>query len=243
MDDQREREDRWEAKQRRLIALLERHGAVDFEYRVDLGAGRFWWLRSDGSPALVASSRVLLSYAPASRSILMGWANPSIAAVEAVPEVAGLPASLDDCDAADAWGWAMRLGDASGADFLYHAPSAQMSLFLGLWGVREATADDALPPPQPPWPHVRQVLEALLERYREGQDVGPLARNYGRSFVEERAHHGGPFEAPLHRVGGELIGLAGQSHAALGRGLEALCARVERFEADGDGDEGEANDD
>ncbi|HEU4410095.1 MAG TPA: hypothetical protein VFS43_32875 [Polyangiaceae bacterium] len=231
MDDERAREERWEATQERLKTLLERHGAVGLDFRIDLVEGRFWWLRSDGSPALVASARVLLSYAPSSRSILMGWANPSLAPTAAVPEIEGAPARLTDCDADDGWRWAMRLGDACGADFLYRAPNAQTWLFLGLWGVRDATPGDALPTPQAPWPHVQRVLEALLGRHREGQDVGPVARNYGLSFVEERAHRGGPFEAPLRRVGERLVELADGDPDTLGEGLKALYAQIERLQA------------
>jgi hypothetical protein len=230
MDDERDLEERWEARQGRLRALLEQHSETDLEFRIDLVEGRLWWLRPDGSPALVASARVLLSYAPSSRSILMGWANPSLAAAAAAPEIEGLPSRLADCDADDAWGWAMRLGDACNATFLYRAPNAQTWLFLGLWGVR-ATTDDVLPAPQAPWPHVQQVLEALLGRHAEGQDVGSLARNYGRSFVEEKAHQNSPFEAPLRRVGEQLVVLADADPGTLGEGLRVLHAHVEHLQA------------
>ena len=132
----------WNERGRRLQALLEAYGAVDLDFRVDLGKCRLWWQHDDGTPVVVASARVLLSYALSNRSVLMGWANRSLPPDASVSVVAGVPERIPEGSEADAWTWARRVAEASGAHFIYRAPKPQSWVFLGLWDVRKVAEGD-----------------------------------------------------------------------------------------------------
>jgi hypothetical protein len=214
---------RWIERQDRLDALIDAHRAGGLNYSCDLNKGRFWWRRADGTPVVVASARALLSYALSDRSILMGWANSSFPPHATVSSIAGIPEHIAKCSEADAWLWARRVADASGAHFIYQAPSPQSLLFLGLWDVRTAAEGEDPFVPGLPWPHVVDVLEHMIEALDSGRDVRGLARNYGRTFVESHVHRGTAVGDRLRGIGERLAALAEREPPDVGPGLAALC--------------------
>jgi hypothetical protein len=223
---------RWATRQGRLQSLLADLGATGLDYRADLALGRFWWQRPDGRPVVVASVRLLLSYARSNSSILCGWANRSIPPKATVPAVEGIADRVADCTEADAWLHATQIADAVGAHFLYRAPTPQSSAFLALWDVRAAAAGDAPFAAGSPWPHVREVLEAITAQLDEGRDVGPLARGYGRTVAEDHMRRGTSLEAPLRAIGERLASLGGAASRETQRTtLAALRAEVAQHEA------------
>jgi hypothetical protein len=222
---------RWMDRQQRLQALVTELGGAGLDFRADLALGRFWWQSHDGRPVIVASTRLLLSYARSDSSALCGWANRSIPPSATVPAVDGIPPRVADCTEADAWQIAMRIADAVGAHFLYRAPTPQSSVFLGLWDVRVAHEGDAPFVGGSPWPHVRRVLAAVASALDEGLDVDALARGYGRTFAEDHLRRGTSLEAPLRAIGERLESVAGAPRAAQRVTVAALADEVARHDA------------
>ncbi|HEX8796025.1 MAG TPA: hypothetical protein VF765_33980 [Polyangiaceae bacterium] len=231
LDDDDALEARWASRQERLEALLEEHGAMRLDFRADLSLGRFWWQRADGRPVVVASTRFLLSYARSNFSILCGWANRSLPPSATVPAVEGIATRVENCTEADAWLHAMRVADAVGAHFLYRAPTAQSSSFLGLWDVRAAAEGEAPFVPGSPWPHVRTVLETMATQLEEGRDVSAVARGYGRTFAQDHMRRGTPLEAALRSIGERLAALDGAPRETQRATLATLIAEATRHEA------------
>lgn len=221
----------WKERQERLQGLLEKHGALRLDYRVDLRVGRFWWQRSDGQPVVVASARFLLSYAKSNRSILCGWENRSVAPEATVPAVPGISGHIADSNEPEAWDVAMRIANAVGAHFIYRAPSPQTLAFFGLWDVRPASEGDAPFVAGSPWGWVRDVLVAIAKHVDEGRDAEALARGYGETFVKDHLHRGTSLEAPLRSIGERLQKLAGASPEVQRAELQALIAEVARQDA------------
>jgi hypothetical protein len=213
-----------------MIAELGRGEALDF--RADLALGRFWWRDANARPVIVAETRLLLSYAHSNKSVLCGWANGSIPASATVPAVPGVPDHVPDTTESHAWVLAMEIAEGVGAHFVYRAPLAQSTPFLGLWNVRPAAEGDAPFATCAPWPYVRSVLGGLAERLDgNGQGVDVLFRGYGRTFIEDHSRRGTPFEAPLRSVGEKLLqgaGLSPDQQRAMLRDLDAQVARYER---------------
>jgi nucleotide-binding universal stress UspA family protein len=222
VDDHEAPTERWNERQDRLQALLAAHGAAGLDFRADLGKGRFWWQDADGAPVVVASVRLLLSYALSDQSVLMGWANRSVPSHATVPMVGDMAERVPDCSEADAWMWARRVADAVGAHFIYRAPSPQSWVFLGLWDVRRAGEGDEPFVAASPWPHVVDVLENLVEAVAEGRDVRVLAHGYGRTFIESHVHRGTPAGERLRSIGERLAALANDESPELGPKLIAL---------------------
>jgi hypothetical protein len=174
--------------------------------------------------------RLLLSYARSDSSILCGWANPSLPPNATVPAIEGIAPRVSNSTEADAWLLAMHVADAVGAHFLYRAPTAQSSAFLGLWDVRAAAEGDAPFVAGSPWPHVREVLTAIASQLDEGRDVSTLARGYGRSIAEDYLRRGTPLEAPLRSIGERLASIAGAPREIQRTALTELAAEVARRE-------------
>jgi hypothetical protein len=222
--------ERWAARQDQLRVLVEGLGGPGLEFAADLGLGRFWWQTPERRPRVVASTRLLATFARSDSSVLCGWANRSIPPSATVPPVEGIAPRTPDCTETDAWLVAMRIGDAVGAHFLYRAPSPQSSAFLGLWDVRAARDDDAPFEGGSPWPHVREVLTEIAAALDGGRVIDALARGYGGNFVADYPRRGTPLEAPLRAIGERLASLAGQSPEAQRARLVELVAEVARYE-------------
>jgi hypothetical protein len=198
----------WNERGRQLQALLVSLDAANLDFRVDLAKGRLWWQPSDATPVVVASARALLSYALSNGSVLMGWANRSLPPDASVPVVAGVPERISECSEAEAWTWARRVADASGAHFIYRATNPQSWVFLGLWDVRKAAEGDAPFVAASPWGHVVRILEGLAEALAGGGDIRVLAHNYGRTFVHDHLRRGTPEGERLRSIGERLAALA-----------------------------------
>lgn len=198
-------------------------------YFVDFAQGRIYWRDDGGEPVAVASIRALCSYVPAERSVLMGWANPSFAPDETVPEVEGVPDDVDECDEASAARWSSLVASAVGAHYVLRVTSAGTWIFLGLWDLRAARAGEQLPAITAPWGHVIAVLEGLVAEQDGGSDIGALLENWGRTYAGDTLRRGTVYEAPLRALGERLRALVPASReerdAVLGDMLEALEER------------------
>lgn len=218
--------ERWSVRQDLLGSLLRAHGAGEHDWRVDLGAGRFWWQDpASGRPSVVARTRVLCSWALSNGSMLAGWANRSLPESARVPAVPGIAPSAPCADEGEAWARAFAIADGTGAEFIYRAPNAQLWIFLGLWDVRTATAGEAPFEPGPPWAHVAAVLDNLAP-VGAPAELRLLARNYARTWIEDEARRGTRWEAPLRAFGQRLAALAERDDAALREGIGALAREV-----------------
>ena len=71
--------DEWEKKQADFLRFLQEHKADQAPYRVDLEKRKIYWVDQYELSLVVADCRVLLSYALSNNSIMMGWANRSLA--------------------------------------------------------------------------------------------------------------------------------------------------------------------
>jgi hypothetical protein len=231
MDD---RVTRWNARQRILQQLLAANGAEGHDFRVDLGHGRFWWQDPDsGRASVVASARVLCSYAWSNQSVLAAWANQSLPEGGGVPAVPDVPDRIADCSAEEAWELALEIAEGSGAHFVYRVPSTQMWIFLGLWDVRPAGPGDAPFQASSPWPHVLEVLTQLIDHVRTNvDDTMVLARNYGHTFVENEIHEGTPTGDALRSVGERLVALGEGDPEVMPSGLAALHVEVSGYAVD-----------
>jgi hypothetical protein len=231
---------RWRIRQDLLIKQVEALGQRRrLDFRADLARGRFWWQDADGRPVIVASTRLLLTYAASNRSALCGWANKSIPEAATVPPVEGLQERIADCTEEDAWEHAMRVAEAVGAHFIYRAPNAQVTSFLGLWDVRPAVEGDEPFVAGPPWPYVRQVLAALSTHLKQREtlsekivykQIDAVFRSYGRTLVDDQLRRGTSCEAALRGMGEKLIAAAEATPEVKAKVLAELEADVARCE-------------
>jgi hypothetical protein len=211
----------WEERQARLTPLVNRlAGCTPPRYRVDLDRNQFLWTRVDGAPLVAAETRLILTYASSSRSILMGWANESLPASAVVPRQPDAPDQLDGVTPADAGLAAMGVAYRAGAEFIYRAPEPQLLSFLALWKVRAATAADSFAP-GPPHAFVMGLLDDLLELLRaalDGEEEALVGRtrallvNQGHTLLERVRHTDGELGcAALERETGRALVALGES--------------------------------
>jgi len=221
---------RWQVRQDLLGAVLKAHGAEKHDWRADLGLGRFWWQApGNGPPSVVADAKVLGSWALSNGSLLAAWENTSLPPSACVAPVAGVPARHMTRDEKEVWAWGFAIAEGSRAEFVYRAPNAQAWIFLGLWNVRSAVPGDQPFEAGPPWEHVRAVLRGI-----EGvalAELRVLARNYGRTFVEDPIRKGTRWEAPLRALGERLVAAAELDEAKLRAELKAVLAETPDGEA------------
>lgn len=227
-----ERMARWQTRQGILQAILRAHGAIDHDFRVDLGLGRFWWQDPrTGQPSVVAKTRVLCSWARSNGSLLAAWENRSLPESAAVRPVPGVEPRLSGLSENEAWDHALAIADGAKAEFVYRAPNAQMLIFLGLWQVASAGPEEAPFEPGPPWQHTRAVLDALAGM-TDGEQLRVLARNYGQSWVEDHVRKGTRWQKQLQSLGERLVILStSRDDAAVRDGIDALRAEVARLES------------
>lgn len=230
--------DRWRRRQEGLAALLEEFQVTDYEFRVDLEKGMFYWVEPDATPRLVADCRVLCSYALSNHSVLASWANPHLSDSAVVDPILDLPESLQECNEEDAWAFAIKIADASGADFLYRAPDPQVMVFLGLWNVRPPAPGEEFKATTPA-EFVVGLLELLTQAAedpdRSRPELGRLFVNYGKTLRHHAryVHRGTPEEDRLMRCGARLIDIGEQmAPGSLDSALQELRSLQAEWEGD-----------
>ena len=177
--------DDWEEKQTNFLHFLQEHGAEQAPYRVDLEKRKIYWVDEHDLSLVVADCRVLLSYALSNNSVLMGWANRSLAegcAVEQVPDIDDLYA---DCDTDEVWALSTYIAGHAGAEAIYRTPSPQSWVMLGLWNLRPGGAEQFTS--GSPKDHVLQVISSLLH-YPDFDEKQVLLDNYAESFLQMASH-------------------------------------------------------
>lgn len=217
--------DDWADKQDRLKAFLAAHGASEAPYRVDLEKGKVFWVDAQGLSLVVADCKVLLSYALTNRSILMAWANGSLAPGSSIPRQAGFPDSDGPCTPETVWDWTLRLAEQLGAEAVYRAPSPQNWVMLGLWRLRAGGAEQFFS--GSPARHVVHVLE-LLGRHPSGPELAELLNNYAQSFLQlaDHPHKHTAYEAPLRDTARVMRNALGWTSADKSSELQAELERL-----------------
>ena len=217
----------WEQKQDRLRTFLAKHGAEDAPYRVDLGEKKIFWVDSLGLSLAVADCKVLLSYALSNRSVMMAWANSSLAVNCGVEEIEGFESYYPDCSHEDVWSLATDAGTAVGAEALYRAPSPQSWVMLALWNLRAGGAEQFYS--GSPRNHVLTVLSRLVD-HPHPEELAVLLDNYSESFLQMAGHphKSTDFERELQDTARSMRNLLGQAND---EGLPALRQELERLAA------------
>lgn len=212
----------WQHKQDRLRAFLADHGAEEAPYRVDLGERKIYWVDPLGLSLVVADCKVLLSYALSNRSVMMAWANTSLAPECVIPEIEGFDAYFPDCEPEDVWSLATDAGSAVGAEALYRAPSPQSWVMLGLWNVRSGGAEQFYS--GSPKNHVLTVLGRLID-HPYPDELAVLLDNYSESFLQMAGHphKGTEFERELQDTARSMRNLLGLTDEG---GLDSLRASL-----------------
>jgi hypothetical protein len=219
--------DEWQRKQDRLRDFLRSHGAEDAPYRVDLSERKIFWVDPLGLSLAVADCKVLLSYALSNRSVMMAWANSSLAADCGIPEIDGFDPYYADCEPEDVWSLATDAGSAVQAEALYRAPSPQSWVMLGLWNLRSGGSEQFYS--GSPKSHVLTVLGRLMD-HPYPDELAVLLDNYSESFLQMAGHphKSTDFEKELQDTARSMRNLLG---LATDEGMEDLRAELERLAA------------
>jgi hypothetical protein len=196
----------WQRKQDRLREFLAEHGAEEAPYRVDLAARKIFWIDPMGLSLAVADCKVLLSYALSNRSVMMAWANSSLAPNCGITEIEGFDSYYPDCEPGDVWSLAVEASTAVEADALYRAPSPQSWVMLGLWNLRAGGSEQFFS--GSPKAHVLTVLSRLME-HPYADELAVLLDNYSESFLQMAGHphKGTEYEAELRDTAREMRNL------------------------------------
>ncbi|MDQ4077398.1 MAG: hypothetical protein M3220_14275 [Chloroflexota bacterium] len=179
--------ERWQARQARLAESLESWGATDGERFVEWEAGLIVWLAWSGEPTATAEMKALCSYDIADALLMMAWAGEGAekgAVIDSVPDV---PDYVEHCSEEEAWLWAMQLAEMSRADYLYRIATPTYLVFLGLWNVGPALADeDGLLEGGTPQAFIVNLLDesrhALLDKSHDSIALRRLFLNQGDSL-------------------------------------------------------------
>ncbi len=176
--DEQERIERWRERQAALAARLEGWGATDGERRIEWDTGRVEWVSPAGEPLAIATMKALCSYDLEGEALLMAWANPGAAQGAVIAPPPEVPEVVEPCSEGEAWLWAMRLADSSGAEFLLRVASPSYLVFLGLWAVQPPlTESDGVLPEGTPQAFVVKLLDTLRHALRDkGNDPVGLRR-------------------------------------------------------------------
>lgn len=198
--------DEWAYKQEQLRTFLEKHGAAEAPYRVDLGERKIFWVDQHGLSLVVADCKVLLSYALSNRSVMMAWANSSLTPDCGISELEGFHPYYSSCEPEDVWSLATGVGSAIEAEALYRAPSPQSWVMLGLWNLRPGGPEQFYS--GSPKSHILTVLKRLLE-HPHPSELAVLLDNYSESFLQMAAHphKGTDFETELQSTAREMRNL------------------------------------
>jgi hypothetical protein len=175
----------WEEKQAEFLQFLETHSADKAPYRVDLEEKKIYWVDEHELSLVVADCKVLLSYALSNNSVMMAWANRSLAPGSAVEQVEELDDVYADCDQEQVWALSTFVAGHAGAQAIYRTPSPQSWVMLGLWNLRAGGAEQFTS--GSPKSHVLQVIQSLL-RHPDFDERQVLLDNYAESFLQMASH-------------------------------------------------------
>lgn len=153
---------RWQMRQAQLRDLLEAAGATDGERVIDWEAGQIEWVVAEQKVAH-GEMKALCSYSFEEQSLLMAWVNAGLDNSAVVKAVADVPSYVSECAEADAWLWAMKVAEKSGAEYLYRIASPSYLVFLGLWSVRRTIVIQTPEPAPLAVAHYIPRLPALIE--------------------------------------------------------------------------------
>jgi hypothetical protein len=224
-------ESQWQRKQEALRLYLADHGAEEAPYRVDLGEQKIFWIDGMGLSLVVADCKVLLSYALSNRSVMMAWANSSLAPECGISEIEGVPPYYTDCEPEDVWELAVSAASAVDAEAIYRSPSPQSWVMLGLWNLRPGGAEQFYS--GSPKEHVIMVLRRLTE-HPSSQEWAVLLDNYAESFLQMAGHphKGTEYEPQLRDTARDMRNLLGLAAAEERELLQAELAKlIARWEA------------
>lgn len=209
----------WEKKQADFLAFLQSQSAEEAPYRVDLEKRKIYWVDEHELSLAVADCRVLLSYALSNHSVMMAWANSSLAAGASIEPVEGMDDVYPDCDPQQVWLLATMVASAAGAQAIYRTPSPQSWVFLGLWNLRPGGAEQFTS--GSPKQHILKVLDSLLNHPDFGERQ-VLIDNYAESFLQMARHpyKGTDYSSKLQDTARALRNLLAQTDpASQDRGL------------------------
>ena len=175
----------WDEKQADFLRFLQDHGADKAPYRVDLEQRKIYWVDQHELSLVVADCKVLLSYALSNSSVMMAWANRSLAPGSAVEKVEDLEDVYADCDAEQVWALTTFVASHAGAEAIYRTPSPQSWVMLGLWNLRSGGAEQFTS--GSPRSHVLQVVGSLLN-HPDFEERKVLLDNYAESFLQMASH-------------------------------------------------------
>ena len=175
----------WQEKQDYFLKFLQKHGADLAPYRVDLDKKLIYWVDDYELSLVVADCRVLLSYALSNRSVMMSWANRSLAKGSGIEPVEDLEDLYTDCEPEHVWELTMFAASAAGAQAIYRTPSPQSWVMLGLWNLRPGGREQFTS--GSPKSHIVQVVTSLLN-HPDFEERQVLLDNYAESFLQMASH-------------------------------------------------------
>jgi Family of unknown function (DUF6882) len=218
----------WQKKQDSFLEFLKKHGADEAPYRVDLEKRKIYWVNKAGLSLVVADCRVLLSYALSNKSVMMGWANVSLADGSFIEPIEGMEDIYPDCAPEHVWQLAMRAAEGARAEAIYRTPSPQSWVLLGIWNLRPGGAEQFTS--GSPQNHVLKVLQSLVS-HDDFEERQVLMDNYAESFLQMANHpyKGTHFEKRLKDVArGLRNSLVVEDEAMQSEALGQLCEDWER---------------
>jgi hypothetical protein len=152
---------RWARAERSLDKKLADLDAHHHGCRADLREGRLVWVDEAGSAVVEARAQILCTLAQPSLALTMAWADPMLRSL-AVDRVDDIPDEQNLTDDESAREIAMRVADATGAEFVYRMPAPNVDYFLGLRSIRPAAGTAMVTPGTP----VGLVLRGLSDLRR-----------------------------------------------------------------------------
>jgi hypothetical protein len=177
---------RWARAQRdldrRLLELDVRHHRC----RADLREGRLVWLDDGGSPIAEARAQILCTLAQPSLALTMAWADPMLRSL-AVVRVEDIPEEQNLVDDESAREIALKVADASGAEFVYRMPAPNVDYFLGLRSLRPAAGRAVVTPGTPVGLVLRGLGDlrgSLSQRNEPTHELRARFQELGRSLLE-----------------------------------------------------------
>ncbi|GAB5372338.1 hypothetical protein AAMO2058_001656900 [Amorphochlora amoebiformis] len=123
---------KWKEREAKLQDFLKKL-PDKYDYRVSFEDGKFAFVDQKNVIWAQAGVRLLLSYNVKTKSVVGGWANPSVLKKYAAPEVKSIPRK--DVGPKDVKEISYKIADAAKCDYIYKAVNKNNWVFLGLIGL------------------------------------------------------------------------------------------------------------